>query len=339
MPHSRLLAFDDPYAYQAAVRAAEVEVLVTDKGRFEAALVQIDLDHLWMQQGYDSLPRIARAANHPRRAAIEFASGWSHAPLQFDGKEVSAGEIIVDGLGSVTRERSTGPHRWSAMSLTPEDLAAAGEAIAGRELIATKDTHVVKPPEAQMSRLMTLHGSAVQLARSAPDVLALPSVARELEQQLVHAMVWCLAGDVPAGTRPHAGQRSKVIAKFEDFLAARQYEPAYLAEICTAIGASERTLRTCCHEYFGMGPMHYLWLRRMHLARRALLGADPQATTVTAVATDYGFWELGRFSVDYRMLFGELPSASLRRPAEQMRDAPAKLAGRFPQARLAREAG
>ena len=75
----------------------------------------------------------------------------------------------------------------------------------------------------------------------------------------------------------------------------------------------------CIRDSFGMGPMHYLWLRRMHLARRALLGADPQATTVTKVATDYGFWELGRFSVDYRMLFGELPSASLHRPPERVR--------------------
>ena len=53
MPQSRLLTFDDPYAYQAAVRAAEVEVLVTGKGKFDAELVQIDLDHLWMQHGYD----------------------------------------------------------------------------------------------------------------------------------------------------------------------------------------------------------------------------------------------------------------------------------------------
>jgi AraC-like DNA-binding protein len=324
MPQSRLLTFDDPYAYQAAVRAAEVELLVTDKGKFDAELVQIDLDRLWMQQGYDSLPRLARAANDPRRAAIDFVSGWGQAPWQHEGEEVSAGEIVVGGLGSVSRERSTGPHRWSAMSLTPEDLAAAGEAMPGRELVAPVDTYLVKPPEAQMLRLMTLHGCAVQLARAAPDILARPSVAKALEQELVHAMVWCLAGDMPAGTRPHAGQRAKVIAKFEDFLEARQYDPVYLAEICTAIGVSERTLRTGCHEYFGMGPMRYLWLRRMHLARRALLGADPQATTVTTVATDYGFWELGRFSVDYRMLFGELPSASLRRPPEQVRDARAR---------------
>jgi AraC-like DNA-binding protein len=88
----------------------------------------------------------------------------------------------------------------------------------------------------------------------------------------------------------------------------------YLADICSAVGASERTLRSCCEERLGMGPIRYLWLRRMHLARRALLGADPTTTTVTQIATDYGFWELGRFSVAYQVLFGESPSASLRKP-------------------------
>ena len=65
-----------------------------------------------------------------------------------------------------------------------------------------------------------------------------------------------------------------------------------------------------------MGPARYLWHRRMHLARRALLRSDPQIVTVTEVATKYGFWELGRFSVQYRALFGESPSVSLRRPPD-----------------------
>ena len=62
-----------------------------------------------------------------------------------------------------------------------------------------------------------------------------------------------------------------------------------------------------------MSPKRYLWLQWMHLAQRALRTADPERTTVTEIATNYGFWELGRFSVAYRSLFGESPSTVLRR--------------------------
>ena len=65
-----------------------------------------------------------------------------------------------------------------------------------------------------------------------------------------------------------------------------------------------------------MGPIRYLTLRRMNLVRRALQRADASTATVTQLATDHGFWELGRFSVNYRQLFGESPSETLRRPSD-----------------------
>jgi hypothetical protein len=68
----------------------------------------------------------------------------------------------------------------------------------------------------------------------------------------------------------------------------------------------------------GMGPIRFLTLRRMHLVRRALLVADARKATATRIFTDHGFWELGRFSVTYRALFGESPWETLRRPAEQI---------------------
>ena len=41
-----------------------------------------------------------------------------------------------------------------------------------------------------------------------------------------------------------------------------------------------------------MGPIHYLWLRRMHLVRRTLASAGSSGSTVTCIAADFGFWQM-----------------------------------------------
>jgi AraC-like DNA-binding protein len=161
-----------------------------------------------------------------------------------------------------------------------------------------------------MARLHNLHEAAINLATTVPDILAHREVSRATEQELVRATVACLAD---SGTiKKPMPNRQRIMQRFHQVIEANQYEPLYLTEICAAVGVTERTLRSACMDYLGLGPHRYLWLRRMNVARRALVLADPKAKSVTEIANDYGFGELGRFAVAYRALYGESPSATLR---------------------------
>jgi transcriptional regulator GlxA family with amidase domain len=90
-------------------------------------------------------------------------------------------------------------------------------------------------------------------------------------------------------------------------------EPLHISALCLTLAVSERTLRKAFHNIHGLPPCRHLRMLRLSQARRALLSANCKLTTVTEIAMCFGFVELGRFSVEYRKVFGESPSQTLHR--------------------------
>ena len=315
MPANSVQNYLDPFHYQRAIRAAELEVFPTAKGAFHAELTKIDLHQLWMQRGDESLPRVFHGVASPKRAIIAFLSDCHQPGYRHCGMDVSPDEIIFNDQSEMHRQ-TLGRCRWSSLSLTPENLAEAGTALAGRPVLRPSVTMVIRPPAKLMSRLVSLHAKAGDLAKTAPHILANGQVARAIENALIEATVLCLSGDTEQERSLTNQRHSLIMSRFEEFLRSHRTVPVYLAEICAVVGASERTLRACCQEQLGMGPIKYLHLRRMHLARRALCASTPGGSTVTRIAANHGFWEFGRFSVEYRNLFGEFPVTTLNRRPE-----------------------
>jgi AraC-like DNA-binding protein len=202
------------------------------------------------------------------------------------------------------------------MSLPVEHLTAVGGVMAEVDLTPPRDASLVVPSPSGMARLQRLHAAAGSLAEDAPEIITQPEAARGLEQALIEAMVDCLGSCEVRENTLAQDQHAIVMRRFRRMVEENPEHPLYIPEICKAIRVSSRTLQACCHEHLGMGPKHYLLLRRMHLARQALRQAAPDATSVTEIATRYGFWQLGRFAVEYQSLFGEPPSAPLGRPPE-----------------------
>jgi AraC-like DNA-binding protein len=171
----------------------------------------------------------------------------------------------------------------------------------------------VTPDPRVISRLRSLHETASTLAAASGEVHA--HVTTALRHALVQTMVACLAADQQGATSIRLDSRSAaVVRRFMERVEADPGRPLFMPDICAELGVAGRTLRQYCLGHLGMSPNRYLWLRRMNLARRALAQGNG-GTTVTQVANEYGFGELGRFAVRYRQLFGEPPSATLRRSA------------------------
>lgn len=260
----------------------------------------------------ENLPLIRHGAVSADRVIIIFLPDRGLAALRFCGLELGGNDVAVLGSEILTASSSI-PSGWASMSLEPQTFAAAAEAITGREIVRPSMSHLVRPAAEVLRRLSALHRSAAALARSDPWLLTKPEVAYAFETQLTELMVRGIAEGAPARVTAGTVRQRAIIARFEEFLHMRREQPVFLIDLCRAVGVSERTLRAACQEQFGVSPTRYLWLRRMYLARRRLAEAESRSTSVTEVAMANGFWELGRFATEYRSLFGETPSMTLRR--------------------------
>jgi AraC-like DNA-binding protein len=314
----RTLTFTDPFPYQAAIRAADMEIIPTAKGEFRAELTQATLNKLWMQRLSEDLPRVHRGAIRRGRKIFNFLTE-DQPEVYHCGRLFEQGELIADDF-DVQHARTAGNYHLGSVSLSPEDLAAACKAMVGCEFDTERSKHFIRPDPALMDRFLKLHSTTGDIAKNTPELFEMPEVVRALENQLILVLVRCLTEGTVSTLKRATLQHEIIVARFEEFLEANPNTPLYLTEVCAAVGAAERTLRAACEEHIGIGPIRYLTLRRMHLARRALVRAAPSTATVTQIATDHGFWELGRFSVAYRTLFGEVPSVTLNRQPNDRRD-------------------
>ena len=78
------------------------------------------------------------------------------------------------------------------------------------------------------------------------------------------------------------------------------------------LDVSERGLRNAFNAVRGMSPKRCEIHDRLNEVRRALRDRRSASVTVTDVATEFGFFELGRFAGRYKAVFGETPSETLR---------------------------
>jgi AraC-like DNA-binding protein len=109
------------------------------------------------------------------------------------------------------------------------------------------------------------------------------------------------------------GAATTAIAKRAiDLMHAHPETPWSTAELARVSGVSARALQRAFERSGQPSPMVYLRQLRLHRVQAELAANSPDSVTVTMIAGRWGFIHLGRFASQYRQLFGETPSETLR---------------------------
>ena len=306
--------FNDSDEYQAGVGSASVSLVLTGRGDFKARLTWLKFRHLQALCGRENMSRIAFVSLLPGRVFASL-SLKSEAPTIWSGVELRPGDIVFHSLGERAHQWTQGANHWGIISLPPDGLAAWGKVLTGSKLTPPLAGRVLRPSPPAIANLRRILSSACRVAETKPEIIAEHEAARALEQELIHALVTCLTANDAHCTLATKRHHAEIMLRFEDALAARVDRQPSVSALCAAIGVPERTLQACCVEFLGMSPSRYLRLRRFNMVRAALRRADPATATVAEIAQRYVFMDLGRFASDYREIFGEMPSATLRHTA------------------------
>jgi AraC family transcriptional regulator, ethanolamine operon transcriptional activator len=174
------------------------------------------------------------------------------------------------------------------------------------------DNNYVRAP-ATMPMVKAYLGQLLTLIQHQPNLLQQP----HFKELLLEDFVPLLINALPPLTKdllmpPPILSRMQLVQRAEDYMLAHLDQPITLKELCQALHVSSRPLFYGFQEVFGVSPMEYLKVQRLRGVRRSLRTADPETSSVTAIAQCFGFWSAGHFARDYKTMFGELPSETLK---------------------------
>jgi AraC family ethanolamine operon transcriptional activator len=170
--------------------------------------------------------------------------------------------------------------------------------------------NVVVPEADRFAPLVCYLRQLFGISQEQPDLVRAALVTHMIEQDLLPLLINALKpAEGGESLRPYP--RADIVKVTQEFMAMNLQRPLTLADICQAVHASKRSLHYGFQDIFGMGPMAFLKVLRLHTIRRILLRADPKSLMVKEVACTWGFYSMGHFAKDYKQLFGESPSQTL----------------------------
>ena len=305
--------FDDFEELTAALHGFDIDLQQLDRGRFTAITQQIVSGAVLLSH-FAATRRLEIQGNAPANLRTFGIPAEGTQPFVW-GEQLSDNNTILVYQNGTELEMVSPPISEAIDLSIPEDTLnqqcqALGypeiEAIIGNNKLLTctpKDMHALR--SALFRVCLALSGDPARIYAIGMQ----QEIELELPQLLLTAL--CSAKVQPGRSTPERKQRA--MKKAVDYIKTFSNSPITLNELCQETEVSARTLQSAFLDHFGMSPKAYLRVQRLNAAYKELFTASPVGTKVADVASRRGFLHMGQFSADYKRLFAELPSETLKK--------------------------
>ena len=284
----------------------------TSPGQFHGALTELLLGEVQLFIESSSHALVQTCTTWP-------GATWFGVPVQsrqvvrVDGAKVAPDMLALhSGLGDF---QLTTPDDFGFLGLVMQtgwlrQYAELEHSELPKDLLSQR---VLQVPDAQLTGFRRWLCQLL-LAQPAPMAALSPLGQQQLLDEIVSGLVQLLTHGNNAPRENVSTQHARrMLCRVRDYLQAHTERCVTVHELCQQLGTSPRALQDCFRKYIGLSPKAYLKTRKLNEARRELQHADSALASVSDVAVHYGFWHLSQFAADYRWLFGELPSETLRK--------------------------
>lgn len=297
------------------IKEADIELHQAGETLAPSNLVTLGLNNIHLQVGSYGSAVISHASSDMYRFGLLYKIDKS-CTTKCNGYHMDNDTFIAYGNNAEHIAYNDGPCRWAYITLDRTFLEEHVLETVNRKMDTNSGAvscfHC--SDSAATGSLLAVINEIAVVARKNPSYFKNDYLKTGMEYSLLEAQIAVLGRtlDAPAnGNGRGKTSHSIIIKRSTDFLKANSYKPIHVTDLCSALDVRMRTLYYAFQEFYGISPINFLRLLRLTKARKDLLDADPKTTTVTEIASRWHFWHFGRFSVEYKNLYGESPSVTL----------------------------
>ena len=252
-------------------------------------------------------PVIVRSLRPAARRQLELTGldlGWlSCGQPDRDTAPAAAGPAVPQarGLDRDMASSATGMlvREWRYLLGSAEHAIADGRSHA--QAVASTEEHVAATLRRLAARRPAASARLESLSQTARSYAA---TLRDQERRG--------PGPVAPGRARLPYAASGTVGRAVAFIEERARDDIGVADIAAAAFVTVRAVQLAFRRYLDTTPLGFLRQVRLERAHEELMEADPDRTTVTAIAADWRFTNASRFSAYYRAAYGVPPTQTLR---------------------------